>query len=355
MTIAGTAVAERNGHDMTQPLAGKPTTAIAIRPGQEVFDDRQVAALSVLGVKEATKADLAVYFHVCRQTGLDPFLKQIYLINRRVKDGDQWVVKQTIQVGIDGFRVIRDRVAQRLGVTVEYEDTIWYDADGGAHDVWLWEHAPVACKVTVIKDGRRYPGVVRTAAYAATNRQGEMVSQWRTQPDHMIEKCAEAFALRRAFPNDLGGVYLPEESADGEAVQPQPAAPARLRGADIAGRRPASAPAQAEPVPASEPAPDPSPEPAPGAPEPSSLPGSSTREQYAELWSLFAERFGFTREDKAQARQACERLIGRQLIGGTMGNLSADEAAALIAALGNLAGRDELVALLASKTAEETP
>jgi hypothetical protein len=30
-------------------------------------------------------------------------------------------------------------------------------------------------------------------------------------PDHMNEKCAEAFALRRAYPNDLGGMYVEEE------------------------------------------------------------------------------------------------------------------------------------------------
>jgi len=218
------------------------TGALAIRPGQDMWTQKQQAALAAMGIKDASRADLAVFMHYCQKTQLDPFSRQIYMIGRREKRDGAWVVKQTIQVGIDGFRVIRDRVAARLGVTVEYEDTIWYDADGSAHTVWLWEHAPAACNVTVVKDGKRFPGVVRTAAYAATNKDGEMIAQWRTQPDHMIEKCAEAFALRRAFPNDLGGIYLDDETPPPPADAPA-ARPARVTGAEIVGTPPDASPA----------------------------------------------------------------------------------------------------------------
>lgn len=212
MTIATTS---GNGQDLAVR-----TGALAIRPGQDMWNDKQRAALGVLGIKDATNADLAVFMHYCQKTQLDPFSRQIYMIARREKQGDQWVAKQTIQVGIDGFRVIRDRIAARLGVEVEYEDTIWYDEAGQPHDVWLREEPPTACRVVVVRNGHRFPGVVRTAAYAATNRDGDMIAQWRTQPEHMIEKCAEAFALRRAFPNDLGGLYIDEEMTT-EPAPPQ--------------------------------------------------------------------------------------------------------------------------------------
>lgn len=230
MSTPSTAMATRNGQPAVQ------AAALAIQPYQEMFTDKQKAALAALGIKDASPADLAVFMHYCQKTGLDPFSRQIYLIMRREKVNGNWVPKQTIQVGIDGFRVIRDRIADRQGIAVEYEDTIWYDASGQATDVWLSPEPPAACRVVVLRDGRRFPAVVRTAAYAQTNQQGEMVSQWRTQPDHMIEKCAEAFALRRAFPNDLGGMYIEEE------VRPaDPAAPPAGRGAvsaqEIAGRR----------------------------------------------------------------------------------------------------------------------
>lgn len=212
------------------------TSAVAIRPGQEMFDDRQTAALAVLGVKDATKADLAVYFHVCQQTGLDPFLKQIYLIARQEKVRDQWVTKQTIQVGIDGFRVIRDRAAKREGIEVEYSRTIWYDSGGGEHKVWLRAEPPAGCEMTVYKDGRPYPAVLTFAEYVQTNRDGKPTGKWRDAPAHQLEKCVEAFALRRAFPQDMAGVHLPEEMGSDDAGPP-PAA-VRTARAEIVRERP---------------------------------------------------------------------------------------------------------------------
>lgn len=223
MAITSNAVARRD-----------VTTAIAIRSGQDVFDDRQVAALAVLGVKDATKADLAVYFHVCRQTGLDPFLKQIHLIGRREKQGDQWVIKQTIQVGIDGFRIIRDRAAKRDGVEVEYSRTIWYDNDGSEHKIWLRPEAPAGCEMTVYKNGRPFPAVLTFAEYVQTNREGKPTGKWRDAPAHQLEKCAEAFGLRRAFPHDLGNIRLEDEMP---AAEDAPPAPQRVTAEDITRRR----------------------------------------------------------------------------------------------------------------------
>jgi phage recombination protein Bet len=223
---------------MTTTDIAVPGAALAIRPGQDFWTDKQRAALAVLGIKDAGNGDLAVFMHYCQKTGLDPFSRQIYMIARREKQGEQWVTKQTIQIGIDGFRVIRDRAARRLGISVEYEDTIWYDADGREHKVWLRDEPPAACRVVVIKDGRRFPAVLRTASYMAM-KDGKPVSQWRTQPDHMIEKCAEAYALRRAFPHDLGGLYVEDEMPPPETVQVRSE---RVTAADIIGEP--SAPAE---------------------------------------------------------------------------------------------------------------
>ena len=225
---------------------GQPSTALAIRPGQDVFDDKQRAALAALGIRDASNADLAVYMHYCQKTGLDPFSKQIYMIGRREKRSwrdergkwqEEWVTKQTIQVGIEGFRVIRDRAARRDGVTVEYENTVWYDASGGAHRIWLSTDAPAGCEVTVLKDGRRFPAVLTFAEYVQTNSDGRPTGKWGTAPAHQIEKCAEAYALRRAFPHDLGGIYIEEEmAATAElAAQTAPARQHRITTAEVLG------------------------------------------------------------------------------------------------------------------------
>jgi phage recombination protein Bet len=214
-----TDIARRNGGAPAQPSA-----ALAIRNGQTMWDDKQRAALVAMGVSEkATNAELAVFFHQCRNTQLDPFLKQIYLIHRRAKEGDRWVDKPTTQIGIDGFRVIRDRIADKKGLRVEYEDTIWFDADGGRYDVWLWDEPPAACRVVVLVDGRRFPSVLRFNEYCQRNKDGDRTGKWRDAHAHQIEKCTEADALRKAFPNDMSGLILEDA-----APLDDPDAPARL-------------------------------------------------------------------------------------------------------------------------------
>jgi phage recombination protein Bet len=315
---------------MTALDVRQPAAALAIRAGQDMWDDKQRAALAVLGIKDATNADLAVFMHVCQRTGLDPFSRQIYMINRRSKEGDQWVTKQTIQVGIDGFRVIRDRVAARLGVSVEYEDTIWYDADGSEHRVWLWEHAPAACNVTVVKDGRRFPGVVRTASYAATNKQGDMIAQWKTQPDHMIEKCAEAFALRRAFPHDLGGVALDDEMPQPEHAPAQNGG--RVTAAEITSRRDQRpkdpSPAGEPQAPAADAPPTPPADPAGEAPD---RPAPASSGQRGIIHKHF-ERLGYSPDspDDRQARLRVTAILAQVDDLSSSNELDQDQAARVI-------------------------
>jgi phage recombination protein Bet len=327
--------------------------ALAIRPGQQMWTDKQVAALAVLGIKGATKADLAVFMHYCQKTGLDPFSRQIYGIMRRVKENGQWTDKFTIQIGIDGFRVIRDRVAERLGVTVEYEDTIWYDADGGSHKVWLWDEPPAGCNVTVTKDGRRFPGVIRFSSYAQRAKDsGDLTGQWKTQPDHMIEKCAEAFALRRAFPNDLAGVYLEDEmpAQDGPAVirsrgrvtvaevieQPDGEAPERPVAA-VPDETPASGPAAAT-----------------GSGSPEDEPGSASKDQLTSLHIILGT-LGFGTDDREQKLRIAETITGHApLTGPVRGrsskNLSFTEARKLTDTLEGFGGdREKLIAFMAER------
>jgi hypothetical protein len=124
------------------------------------------------------------------------------------------------------------------------------------------------------------------------------------------------------------------------------AATDRVTARDITG----TAPATPGPAAAAQPPADPPPaaSPAPPAeavePTPSTEPGSSTREQYSEIWGLFTGKFGFGDGEKTQARQVCERMIGRRLVGGTMGNLSQHEAAHLMDVLDKIGRREDLPA-----------
>lgn len=219
-TIKG-AMEKRNGGSPAEVDTGG--AVLALRDDQQWWTSRQLAALKSLGIKHASQEDLLVFLHYCAKTKLDPFSKQIYLIERRSwnKDEKRWDYTQTIQTGIDGYRVVAQRAAARDHVQIEYEQTVWFDAEEKPHEIWLRPEPPAGALVVVLKhlpDGRimRYPGIARFDSYADFGKDkdsGEryLKSQWKVMPDHMIEKCAEAFGLRRAFPNDLGGVYVEDE------------------------------------------------------------------------------------------------------------------------------------------------
>ena len=185
---------------------------------QDTFTERQLAALTQIGVQDATPADLAVFLHQCQRTGLDPFTRQIYMIGRRQRDSrGNYVTKQTIQTGIDGFRLIARRVADRRHERLEETDTLWCGEDGEWHDVWLKKVPPTAAKATIIRGDSKFSAVALFSEYCPTRLDkttGQQVPTgvWMTKPALMIAKCAEALALRKAFPQDLSGLYTPDET-----------------------------------------------------------------------------------------------------------------------------------------------
>jgi phage recombination protein Bet len=193
-------------------------TALALRDDQTYWDDKQIAVLQAGGIdQDVTEPELMAFLHECQRRKLDPFSRQIYLIGRKDKSKGRKVYRS--QTSIDGFRLIARRAADKSGIDYSYEDTIWYDAEGGRHEIWLSDRPPSGAKVVVIRGGSRFDAVARYGAYVQTDWDGNPLKQWRTMPDVMIAKCAEALALRKAFPEDLGGIYTEEEM--GQADNPQ--------------------------------------------------------------------------------------------------------------------------------------
>jgi len=231
---------------------------LVIEPTQTSWSPQQVAALRQLGVDAAADGDLSVFFHVCNRTGLDPFARQIYMIGRNSKNmrTNQWETKYTIQTGIDGFRLIARRASDRARTTLGYEDTVWCGDDGQWTDVWLSDKPPRAAKLAVIRDGQRYPAVALMSEYVGTDKQGNPTRMWQTKGALMLAKCAEALALRKAFPQDLSGLYTADEmqQSNDEAPQQQQVAPRNSNGH---GRTIFEAKGTTRPEPAAEPTPEP--------------------------------------------------------------------------------------------------
>lgn len=195
--------------------------ALTISPKQTSFTQTQLAALQHLGIDQADKGDLDVFMHYCQRTGLDPFTRQIYMIGRNVRQGNQWVTRWTIQTAIDGARLIARRAADRDGSTYSTSGPFWCGTDGKWVDVWLKPTPPAAAKYVVHYKGGDFTGVVRYDAYKAVNKKGEVIGLWGKMADTMLAKCAEALALRKAFPQDLSGLYVSEEMQQADSNQPQ--------------------------------------------------------------------------------------------------------------------------------------
>lgn len=181
---------------------------LAVATNQEFWDDKQIAALKQIGLEGAPKGELGVFLHYCQRTGLDPFARQIYMISRGGK--------YTIQASIDGLRI----VAQRSGKYGGQTKTFWCGDDGVWKDVWLESTPPAAAMVGVYVLGNENPtyATAKFSSYSVSYN-GKLSGLWSKMPDLMIAKCAEALALRKAFPQDLSGVYTSEEM---EQVDSQP-------------------------------------------------------------------------------------------------------------------------------------
>lgn len=155
------------------------------------------------------KTDAELFIQFAKARRLDPLQRQIYAIMRSTKKGDKWVEQMTIQTGIDGFRAIAARTGQYAGMDdIEIE----WDTKPEHQGFPLW----AKCTVYRFVQGQRCPFSARVwfserAQFKGHGADRGLNSMWRDQPISQLEKCAEAAALRRGFPEDLGQIYLAEE------------------------------------------------------------------------------------------------------------------------------------------------
>ena len=205
------------------------STALAIPTSgdSKTWTEQEKALVEAAGLVSrgnlAPRPTVEAFLSHCHRTGLDPIARQIYCIER----GGRW----TTQVSIDGARLVAERSGKYAGQTA----TQW-TADGVAWlDVWLSKEPPAAARVGVYRTGFVEP----LYAVATFDQYNPGTSMWKKMPALMLGKCAEMLALRKAFPQDLSGLYSAEEMAQAET-------PAR---SPQAAQKPAQAPVEAKPEP----------------------------------------------------------------------------------------------------------
>ena len=190
-------------------VANKETRLAVAAPE---FSNEQIRILAETVAKGCDQNELAFFLQVAKLKRLDPFTGQIHVVKRW--DSNLGKEKITVQTGIDGFRVIAARTDELAGI-----DDPEYDTEEGEH--------PNVAKVTVYRYGRNdekiaYKATARWSEYAQTKKDGNVNSMWRKLPFLMLGKCAESLALRKAFPDELSGMYTNEEmdQAENEGVTP---------------------------------------------------------------------------------------------------------------------------------------
>lgn len=177
----------------------------------------ELALLKETICKGATDLEFKLFAGQCERTRLDPFAGQIHAVKR-------WDAKlqretMTIQTGINGFRLIAERTGDYEGQTTPY----WCGSDGIWKDVWVSSDLPIASRVGVWRKGFKEPcyGVAKFESYKQTykdkaTQELKLSPMWSKMPDLMIAKVAEAQALRKAFPQELSGLYANEEMDQAE-------------------------------------------------------------------------------------------------------------------------------------------
>lgn len=179
------------------------------------WTEAQIQLLKEQFAPRLSEGELRLFKYVCEKSGLDPFMRQIHAVKR-------WDPKKkresiTFQTGIDGYRVIAERSREYAGSD---KPVFVYHKRKPADKID--ERDPRALKVNLqsatvtvyrLVQGQRmgYTATAYWDEYAQHTSQGGLHDFWRRMPRGQLAKCAEALALRKAFPADLSGIYTFEE------------------------------------------------------------------------------------------------------------------------------------------------
>lgn len=195
------------------------------------FNGRQIDLIRKTVAKDCDQSELDWFISICSALRLDPLRRQIYAFVFHKDKPDKRQMIPVIAIG--GYRAIADRTGiYRPGRTSTVIDpaladpktnprgishaeaTVYKHMHGEWHEITetaYWdEFAPLK---EVWGDDRKPTGKF----VLDPKKEG-----WHRMPRVMIEKCAEAKALRRGWPDDFAGTYSEGELDQAEVLDLTP-------------------------------------------------------------------------------------------------------------------------------------
>jgi phage recombination protein Bet len=171
-----------------------------IIPMQRQFNTEQIDILRRTVAKDVPPAEFAVFLEVCKYRQLNPFNREIYAIMRQGQ--------LTIQVSIDGFRLLAERSGKYRG----QKGPFFCGPDGEWKEMWLSDEPPTCAKVGIIRaDFDDITWVTARYSSYVQLKDGKPNTMWKKFADVLLAKCAEALAFRKCFPALMAGIYTHEE------------------------------------------------------------------------------------------------------------------------------------------------
>ena len=220
---------------------------VALQPQGSVRDytPTQMTLIKRTVAADCNESEFDLYMEMAKRVGLDPFRKQIYaIVYNKDKPAKR---KMSIITGIDGFRAVAQRSGQYRPDEEEPNYTYSEDLKGDANPLGIEKASVTVHKYGPDKNWHPVKGVAYWDEFAPLKEGGEwkdtgqtwddgnakktfipdgtatlQAGNWVKMPRVMIAKCAEAQAIRKGWPEDLSGVYAPEEMAQAEMIDITP-------------------------------------------------------------------------------------------------------------------------------------
>ncbi|QQR46306.1 phage recombination protein Bet [Myxococcus xanthus] len=161
--------------------------------------------------------EFALFIEQCKRSGLDPLLKEAFCVARRQNAGNRerpnWVTKYEFQPSEAGMLARAERFPDFKGIqasAVFAEDDIVVDQGRGEV---VHRFNPAKRKGALVGAWSRVVREDKLPVVVWLDFSGyvQQTPLWSKIPTTMIEKCARVAALRKAYPEAFGGLYVREE------------------------------------------------------------------------------------------------------------------------------------------------